>query len=199
MKNVAIIFFLILLSGTIFSIINFYGTKEDIRLYKRQISDLEISNRLLKYSLFQTLIYSKDSIYSIIKTKNEIVPLLKIIDENTLVLRLSEHSCNPCLQRELANISALEKNGIPLLLIASYSNEREFISLLREYGVKSKYLVLGHDEELFSFEKNTSDLYLFLLTPDLNINYLFFPIQTEDHLSSEYYNFIETIFSEKRR
>jgi hypothetical protein len=117
---------------------------------------------------------------------------------NTLVFRFSESSCSPCLKRELSNISSLEKQGIPILIIATYSNKREFRILLENYNIKSRYLLLDKDQYLFTFENTSSDLYLFLLMSNLKISYLFFPVQTEDSLSSEYFSFIEAIFKKNR-
>lgn len=198
MKHKKTVIVLILLFGLIISIIYILTRKVNIRELEEQITHLEYSNNLLRYSLSQSIIYGKDTINSTIKTSDGIVPLSKIIDMNTIVFRFSEHSCTPCLKRELSNISRIEKRGIPLLIIASYSNKRELRILLEKYNIRSRYLLLDEKQSLFTFEDSSSDLYFFLLKPSLKINYLFFPVQTDDSLSSEYFNFIEAIYLKNR-
>lgn len=179
--------------------IAYFSYRENTKELERQVIYLKNSNNLLKYSLLQSTIYGGDSINSILKTDKGIAPLSKIIDMNTLVLRFSDTSCSPCLKRELSNISDLEKRDIPILIIATYSNKREFQLLLKEYDIKSRYLLLDKSQYLFSFENASSDLYLFLLMDDLNFDYLFFPVQTEDSLSYDYYNFIEALYEKHRK
>lgn len=177
----------------------FFQMKKNAKETDIQLDRLENANRLLKYSLFQAMIFSQDKINDIVTTNHGETPLAKVIDMNTLIFRFSENACSPCLQRELMNVSLLEKQGIPILIIASYKNSRELQILLQKHNVKSRFILLEDNQELFPFEKQASDLYLFLLTPELNVEYLFFPVQTEDDLSSEYYNFIETTFKKNRK
>jgi hypothetical protein len=186
---------ILLLSIFIFFTINYFDTKSNLQKYKIENHNLENSNRLLKYSLFQTIVFNQDTILKIVNINDSIVFLSQKIDKNTLVLRFSDNSCTPCLKRELNNISLLEKRGIPVLIISSYNNKREFKALLQEYDIKSDFLLLEQKQELFPFDKISSDLYVFLLTKDLEVKYLFFPVQTEDYLSVEYFNFIENLFN----
>jgi len=197
MKNKILLTGLILLLLVIGYIFCFSTTKT--KEIKEQIVYLENSNNLLKHSLYQTVMYGKETINSTIKTSEGIVPLSKIIDMNTIVFRFSENSCNSCLKRELSNISHIEKQGIPVLIIATYSNKRELRLLLEKYDIKSKYLLLDAKQYLFAFEDVSSDLFLFILTPGLQVNYLFFPVQTDTSLSYEYFKFIEFIYKENRR
>jgi hypothetical protein len=73
MKNKVILIISILLLGIIINMVYFFCKKENIKEFEKQIIRLENSNNLLKYSLFQSIIYGKDTINSIIKTSDEIV------------------------------------------------------------------------------------------------------------------------------
>jgi hypothetical protein len=166
--------------------------------YKIDIHKVESGENSLKYSLFQTIIFSGDKIKDTIRTNKGIAPLRQLIEMNTIIFRFSKESCMPCLQRELNNISLLEKKDIPVIIIVSGYNNIEMKALLNEYKVYSRYILLEKEEQLFSFEDISSDLFLFMLSKDLTIKYLYFPIQYQGQLSDEYTNYLISLYEKNR-
>ena len=106
-----------------------------------------------------------------------------------LIFRFGESSCNPCIQRELQNISNLEKS-IPknkIIVIASYDDERKAMILLNNYNIESRLICLSPSSKITSLESDAIDPCLFLLNKDLKMNNVFFSLQEDAGLSIEYY------------
>lgn len=177
----------------------YFKQKNGIDKYKAEVQHLENIKGLLEHSIFQLILFGNDTIKTTLTTDKGQVHLSQLIDMNTVILRFSKNACMPCLKRELGTISLLEKQGIPVLIIASGYNRREIKSMLNEHEVYSRYILLADHENLFSFENKSSDgLYLFLLYKDLRTDYLFFPVQFEDRLSREYVNHLISIYEAHR-
>lgn len=200
MKKIYIIIGTLLFISLIILGYKYYLNKKELSDNVINISNLEQSIHLLKYSILQSVVFGSENKLLRVKTNEGEVLISDILDGmNTIVFRFSAHSCEPCLNRELANISHLEKQGVPVLIVATYSNPREFRLLLKKFDIGSRYILLEEGESLCSFENTSSDLFVFLLDPDANIRFLFFPVQNEDNLSIEYFDFIEALFKKHRK
>ncbi len=200
MKKLLVLILILLLMGAIFFAYQYYTTKKMLSDCKIKESNTEQSSHLLQQSLLQSIVFGSEAELLSLKVEDKEVLLSEVVDGlNTLIFRFSEHTCKPCLERELKNISFLEKQGIPVLVVASYSNHRELKLLLKEFDISSRYILLKENEHLCSFEGTSSDLYIFLLIEGSNIEYLFFPVQNEDNLSKEYFDFIEALFKKHRK
>ena len=167
------------------------STNNKIKKTQVQINTLVEQNNLLKNSLFHTILSSNPLITETFKTKdNRIIHWKDIIDKNVLVFRFFDNSCSSCLDRELSNINSLENKGVPILILATFPNERALQSLLNRNKIKSPVYNLAPQFHLFSFEEHIPNLYIFFLSRELNIKYLYFPIQNDNEISTAYYQHI---------
>lgn len=175
-----------------YSTYKLYRIGQKVEETSRIISNLKDENTLLKNSLLQTLFSYKESITdSICTTDNKQLSLKEIIKGPRLIFRIFEYSCPPCLNKELENISKLEKEGVPITIIASFQKERLLKAYLNEYDIKSEVYNLKESSFLFPFDKDISSIYCFILNKDRTISALFFPIQNEKEVSHAYYTFIQ--------
>lgn len=195
-KSILILFgFISVLS--FFLYINIANHKQ-IKKLNIKTNNIITHNELLKNSLFQSSIFNGSDLNERFITKdNHEVYFKDIVKDSLLVIRFFENTCSPCLHKELANISKLEKKGIPILILSSFSNPRALTSLLNQFGINSKVYNLKYSERLFSFDESV-DLYVFFLTKDLKTRYLFFPVQYDKEVSSSYYQHIENIFNKDK-
>ncbi len=195
MKNLIFSFsFTLLLIITV----SFFYTRHKIKKMEVKQSNLSVTKELLTNSLFGTVIYGGVGIEKYISTMEGKIRLADIVSGNTLVVRIHESACMPCLERELKHISMLESQ-MPVLIFASYSNERSLKAVLQLHNVRSKaYLLLPH-QKLFPFEGNVQSLYVCILTETLEPRHLFFPVQHEDNLSEMYYRSIITLYQDKQQ
>lgn len=191
-KSIAILFaFILILSFFLYT--NIVNNKK-INKLNILTTNIVTQNELLKNSLFQNSVFNGSDINKKFTTKdNNEIFLSDIIKDSTLIIRIFENTCAPCMNKELSNISKLEKKGIPILILSTFTNTRALASLLNQFNINSKTYNLKHDEHLFTFDGN-SDIYVFLLTKDLKVRYLFFPVQNDKDVSSSYYQHIENIF-----
>ena len=187
----AVLFFLIILFLTYIN----YNNKKKIEILSQNVQLVTRQNQLLKNTLLDySMIFGAGSILdTLFLTNKESVLLSDLIKYKTVIARISEGSCNPCLKRELKHIKELEENGIPVILFASFSNKRSLSSLLNEYNIISEVYLLESEGHLFPFDESLR-LYVFTIDKELKADNLFLPVQYEDQLSADYYQYIKTLF-----
>lgn len=188
---VMIIFFIVLLFLTYIN----YDNNKKIKLLSGEINFLTQRNQLLKTTLFNYCIISGtiNIPNKIFISNEEFVSLSDIIKSKTVIARISQSSCNPCLKRELKYIKELEDNNIPIIIFASFSNKRSLNALLADYNITSTVYLLERNNHLFHFD-DFIRLYTFTIDNNLNVGNLFIPVQYEDELSKEYHKYLKTLF-----
>ena len=125
--------------------------------------------------------------------EGEKVTLREIIKQKSLVIKIPYSACQPCLERELSNISSFEKKGFSVIIISTYPDMNKLKKILSEYQIQSSAYLMNSSTDLFDRNAvNPTDICLVLIDTDLSFEYLFFPIQTIDDVSEMYYAVVET-------
>lgn len=198
LNKVIVVFLFILLLSFLYSIIQISNMNNGLIKLKQVITETTNQKDLLKNSLFQSIFFSDFEISDFFYTDNDEKIFLKnIVGDGVLVFRIFENSCSSCVDREFGNISKLEKEGLPILIVASYENRRLLNLYLKEYDIKSKVYNLKSKFCLFQFDKDIDDIYCFLLDSCIDSKYMFFPIQNEQGTSDFYYQFISNVLYDK--
>lgn len=104
-----------------------------------------------------------------------------------IIVYIKENACESCLNTLLKNISIFEKEDESILLCGKYSNPNKFKLLLLEHKIKSSFVILKEDDQLFSETFDFIDLVLFTIDEFHIIDNVFFPIQTEEDLLLNYF------------
>ena len=122
-----------------------------------------------------------------IETNNGTINLNDTIGEGQLVLYFTESSWNPCIKRELTNVSKLSKKGYNVFLIGVFSTQRELASLLSKYEINSNYISIPPNTSIYEGDfEPVSNLEYFIVDNEHIVNNSFIPVQRNDTLSVEY-------------
>lgn len=165
------------------------------KLQQKEIHNIELSTEkeLLEYNLLQSIFCQNLPINETLLTAdNKTIFLKEHITTKTLICRIFENSCSTCQQKELQRIGSLENEGIPIVIIASFTNKRQLKSLLKANGINSKYFNLSESCNLFPFDANSNDIYICLIDEHLKPKYIFIPVQNNNFLSETYLKYIKT-------
>lgn len=139
LNKVIVVFLFILLLSFLYSIIQISNMNNWLIKLKQIITETTNQKDLLKNSMFQSIFFSNFEISDFFYTDNdERIFFKNIVGDGVLVFRIFENSCSSCVDREFGNISKLEKEGLPILIVASYENRRLLNLYLKEYDIKSK-------------------------------------------------------------
>lgn len=159
-----------------------------------QLSDNQSLYKELRSNISKQYLYEQQKVNNKLVLSDGDSLLLDTVlgTSNKLIFRFSETSCNPCIQRELQNISYFEnKFGFDkIIIIASYEDRKKAIVKLNNHNVQSKLICLSPKTKLSPFEGDFVPPYLFLLNRDLKMKKIFFTLQTDGQLSSEYFNVV---------
>lgn len=151
---------------------------------------LNMTNEAYLHSALSEDLVLKDKV----ETKNGVVYLPDTICDNQLFLYLTDTSCNPCIKRELKNVSQLSKKGYNVFLIGVFQTQREFLSLLSQYGIESHFITISQNTFIFEGNKQpVSNLEYFTINNNRIVSNTFLPVQRNDTLSVEYLKMLNLI------
>jgi soluble P-type ATPase len=124
-----------------------------------------------------------------VETLNGLIDMEDTLSDDQLVLYITESSCNPCVKRELQNVKRLSDEGYDIFMIGVFNTQREFLSLLTQYGLSSNYITISPSTKIFEEEKEPiANLEYFMVDNQRSVSKTFLPVQRNDTLSVEYLN-----------
>jgi len=126
--------------------------------------------------------------------KGSSLKLSEIIDDNSntpkLIIRYSAMACDICLDEELKiiqdNLTKLGKENIKIL--ASNHNMRSLI--VKQNSLSIDLPIYRIEDTGIAFEKNNTNLFVFMIDKNYIVNDFFIPEKTLPDLSKDYYSTI---------
>lgn len=183
--------FLTMFISIVYSFIRVYTMNKALNTIKDLLKTEITQKKLVEDSLFKSIFFNGTEISKKLYTDTgEVISLDSIVNSKVLIYRIFDNSCASCINQEFNVLKEIEKSGFPIMIISTFSNFRLLKSYIKEHGIKSPVYNLKENAYLFSFERETNDIYYCVLDKNLNYNYLFFPIQNDKDLSLAYIQYI---------
>lgn len=129
-------------------------------------------------------------------TKESSIYLSEIINENIVILKYSEISCNQCVENELFLLKNLiDLIGVEnIIIIADYDDISQLFRFQRINNIEDVRIFISRNEDLNLFLEEPTTPYYFILDNSLRIKSFYMPDKEFSQMTLRYYRIISRHF-----
>lgn len=158
---------------------------ERIRALEYTIKDLK------QYNLFSIEVENQILNECLIRNQeNEILKLDNVIKNETIVFRIFENSCRPCIEENLLNISNLAKNK-NVIILGSFYNFASYNFFAKQNKLLKCYMT---NKILFKNQLERFEImYYFIINEEMEVSKIHVPLNNDSNYTTEYLSIINKI------